>query len=76
MEQLIKFETFSNVRTIKIFLNQLLSYQSIRIENTLAQTGKIDYESLVTLKKQDFSHFVADDFINIIGSENVKLHTK
>jgi len=76
MEQLIKFETFSNVRTIKIFLNQLLSYQSIRIENTLAQTGKIDYESLVTLKKEDFSHFVADDFINIIGSENIKLHTK
>jgi len=75
MEQLIKFETFSNVRTIKIFLNQLLSYQSIRIENTLAQTGKIDYESLVTLKKEDFSHFVADDFINIIGSENIKLHT-
>ena len=76
MEQLIKFETFSNVRTIKIFLNQLLSYQSIRIENTLAKTGKIDYASLVTLKKEDFAHFVADDFINIIGSENVKLHTK
>jgi probable Rubsico expression protein CbbX len=76
MEQLIKFETFSNVRTIKIFLNQLLSYQSIRIEKTLTSTGKVDYDSLVTLMKEDFSHFVADDFINIIGSENVKLHAK
>ena len=76
MEQLIKFETFSNVRTIKIFLNQLLSFQSIRIENTLANTGKIDYESLVTLKEEDFSHFIADDFINIIGSEDVRLHRK
>jgi len=76
MDQLITFETFSNVRTIKIFLNQLLSYQSIRIENTLTSSGKIDYDSLVTLKKEDFDYFVADDFINIIGSENVKLHTK
>jgi len=76
MDQLITFETFSNVRTIKIFLNQLLSYQSIRIEKTLTSNGKIDYDSLVTLKKEDFDYFVADDFINIIGSENVKLHTK
>ena len=76
MDQLIKFETFSNVRTIKIFLNQLLSYQSIRIEKTLTSNGKIDYDSLVTLKKEDFDYFVADDFINIIGSENVKLHKK
>jgi probable Rubsico expression protein CbbX len=76
MDQLITFETFSNVRTIKIFLNQLLSYQSIRIENTLSSSGKIDYDSLVTLKKEDFDYFVADDFINIIGSENIKLHTK
>jgi len=76
MDQLITFETFSNVRTIKIFLNQILSYQSIRIEKTLTSNGKIDYDSLVTLKKEDFDYFVADDFINIIGSENVKLHTK
>jgi probable Rubsico expression protein CbbX len=76
LQQLVTFEAFSNVRTIKIFLNQLLSYQSIRIEKTLTQKGKIDYESLVTLKKEDFDYFVADDFINIIGSENIKLHTK
>ncbi len=76
LEQLVTFETFSNVRTIKIFLNQLLSYQSIRIEKTLTQKGKIDYESLITLKKEDFDYFVADDFINIIGSENIKLHKK
>ena len=76
MEQLITFETFSNVRTIKIFLNQLLSYQSIRIEKTLTSSGKVDYDSLVTLKKEDFDYFVADDFINIIGSENITLHKK
>jgi probable Rubsico expression protein CbbX len=76
MEQLITFETFSNVRTIKIFLNQVLSYQSIRIEKTLTSSGKIDYDSLVTLKKEDFDYFVADDFINIIGSENITLHKK
>jgi probable Rubsico expression protein CbbX len=76
LQQLVTFEAFSNVRTIKIFLNQLLSYQSIRIEKTLTQKGKIDYESLVTLNKEDFDYFVADDFINIIGSENIKLHTK
>jgi hypothetical protein len=74
MDQLIKFETFSNVRTIKIFLNQLLSYQSIRLENELIKTGKLDYESLVTLKPEDFKYFTQDDFINIIGSEDIKLY--
>ena len=76
MDQLIKFETFSNVRTIKIFLNQLLSYQSIRIEKELVEKGQLCYDSLVQLEKDDFRYFQADDFINIIGSENVKLHTK
>jgi probable Rubsico expression protein CbbX len=74
LDQFIKFPAFANVRTIKIFLNQLFSYQSIRIENTLLNTGKLDYESLVTLKKEDFSYFSGDDFINIIGSENIKTY--
>ena len=73
-EQLVKFPAFSNVRTVKIFLNQLLSYQSIRLENELIKTGKLDYESLVTLKAEDFNYFTQDDFINIIGSEDIKLY--
>lgn len=73
IEQLLEFDTFSNVRTIKILLNQLLSYQAIRVEETLSQNGKIDYDSLVTIKEEDFAYFTGDDFINIIGSEEVKL---
>lgn len=73
INQLINFPAFSNVRTIKVFLNTLFSYQSIRVENTLATTGKLDYDSLVTLKKEDFKYFTEEDFINIIGSEKVKL---
>jgi probable Rubsico expression protein CbbX len=74
IEQLEKFPAFSNVRTIKIFLNQLLSYQSIRIEDELTANGSLTYESLTYIRPDDF-RFVADDFINIIGSEDVKLYT-
>lgn len=74
IEQLEKFPAFSNVRTIKIFLNQLLSYQSIRIEEELTTNGSLTYESLTYIRPEDF-RFVADDFINIIGSEDVKLYT-
>lgn len=74
IEQLIHYPAFANVRTIKIFLNQLFAYQAIRVEQQLVQTGKIDYDSLVTLKKEDFQYFTQDDFINIIGDENVKLY--
>jgi probable Rubsico expression protein CbbX len=74
VQQLIGFDAFANVRTIKIFLNQLLSYQSIRVERELIKTGKIDYDSLVTVLPEDFKYFSKDDFINIVGSENVELH--
>ncbi len=74
IKQLVNFPTFSNVRTIKVFLNILLSYQSIRIEKLLTSKGQVDYDSLVTLQKEDFKYFTADDFINIIGSENVQLY--
>jgi probable Rubsico expression protein CbbX len=73
IEQLIEFPAFANVRTIKIFLNQLLAYQAVRVENLLMDKGNIDYNSLVTLTKHDFSDFVEEDFINIIGSEKVNL---
>jgi len=76
IEQLVDFPAFSNARTIKIFLNQLLSYQAIRVEKTLTSKGSVDYESLVTIRPEDFDYFTEDDFINIIGSENVKLHAK
>jgi len=74
IKQLIGFPSFANVRTIKVFLNQVLTYQAIRVEKLLTQSGKIDYASLVTIKKEDFSYFTKDDFVNIIGSENVTLY--
>ena len=75
ISQLVTFPAFSNVRTIKIFLNQLFAYQAIRVESMLNTQGKIDYDSLVNIKKEDFSYFTPEDFINIIGSENVSLYT-
>ena len=44
--QLVSFPAFANARTIKIFVNQLLSYQAIRIEKLLSSKGTLDYESL------------------------------
>jgi probable Rubsico expression protein CbbX len=73
IEQLLSKPAFANVRTLKVFLNQLFAYQAIRVENTLLEKGTIDYESLVTVKPDDFKYFCSDDFINIIGDENVKL---
>jgi probable Rubsico expression protein CbbX len=75
IEQLITFPAFANVRTIKVFLNQLLAYQAVRVEERLMKDGTINYDSLVTLTKDDFSGLCEDDFINIIGSEEVKLYT-
>jgi hypothetical protein len=74
IEQLIQFPAFANVRTIKIFLNQLFSYHAIRVEETLENQGQIDYRNLITLLPSDCHHFKMDDFINIIGSEKVKLY--
>jgi len=73
IEQLLAFPTFANVRTIKIFLNQLLAYQAIRIEKTLQIQGKVNYDDLITIRKEDFSNFTSNDFINIIGSEKISL---
>jgi probable Rubsico expression protein CbbX len=76
IEQLIQFPAFANVRTIKVFLNQLLAYQAVRVEDTLIREGRIDYDTLVTLTKQDFTGLVPEDFINIIGSEKINLFGK
>jgi probable Rubsico expression protein CbbX len=73
INQLIDKPAFANVRTLKVFLNQLFAYQAIRIENTLIEKGTIDYEKLITIQSEDFKYFCTDDFINIIGDENVKL---
>ena len=75
IEQFIEFPAFSNVRTIKIFLNQLLSYQAIRVEKILSESGSIKYDELVGIKAEDFKYFSPDDFINIIGSEDIRLHS-
>jgi hypothetical protein len=67
------FPAFANARTIKVFLNQLLAYQAVRVEDTLMKNGNINYDTLVTLTIDDFSGLVEEDFINIIGSEQVNL---
>lgn len=74
IEQLVQYETFANVRTIKIFLTQLLAYQAARIEDVLTQQGRLNYNSFVTITAEDFTYFTPDDFINIIGSEDVELY--
>jgi probable Rubsico expression protein CbbX len=74
IEQLQTFPTFANARTIRILINQLLSYQSIRLEKTLSKTGFLTYESLAYITKEDFKFFTKEDFINIIGSENITLY--
>lgn len=74
IEQLVQFPAFANVRTVKIFLNQLLAYQAVRVENSLVLTGVLNYDSLVTIKKEDFEYFTKEDFINIVGSEDINLY--
>lgn len=51
----------------------MLAYQAIRIEEILTKKGPIDYDLLVTIKKEDFNYFNRTDFINIIGSEDIEL---
>jgi probable Rubsico expression protein CbbX len=72
--QLISFPAFANARTIKVFLNQLLAYQAVRVENLLLKNGNLNYDDFVTITKDDFIYFTENDFINIIGSEKVKLY--
>jgi probable Rubsico expression protein CbbX len=74
IDQLVSFPAFANVRTIKVFLNQLLAYQAVRVENLLTKNGNLNYDDLVTITKDDFVYFTGDDFINIIGSEDIKLY--
>jgi probable Rubsico expression protein CbbX len=74
INQLTTFPAFANARTIKIFVNQLLSYQAIRVEKTLIEKGAVNYKELVEIIPDDFKFFTGDDFVNIIGSENVELY--
>ena len=75
IDQLKTFPAFANARTLKVLVNQVLAFQAIRVEDTLAKNGSIDYDSLVTIRPEDFNYFTPDDFINIIGSEDVKLYS-
>jgi len=74
IKQLVTFPSFANVRTIKIFLNQLLAYHAVRIEHLLTTMGDLTYDQLVTIDAEDFLSFTVDDFVNIIGSEDVRLY--
>lgn len=73
INQFINFPSFSNVRTIKIFLNQVLAYHAARIENLLSKNSSLDYRSLITITDEDFSSFTASDFVNILGSELITI---
>jgi probable Rubsico expression protein CbbX len=75
LSQLIEFPSFANVRTIKVFLNQLFLYHSIRIEKNLKEKGSLNYKVLINLEKDDFKFFTKEDFINIIGNENIDLYS-
>jgi probable Rubsico expression protein CbbX len=74
LAQFISFPAYANARTVKIFLNQLFAFQAIRVEKELTSSGNVAYDSLVTIKQEDFRSFTVDDFINIIGSEDIKLY--
>jgi probable Rubsico expression protein CbbX len=74
IDQLTTFPAFANVRTIKIFINQLLSYQAIRVEKILSDKGSVKYRELVGIIPEDFKYFTGDDFVNIIGSENIEIY--
>lgn len=73
IKQLVNFPAFANARTVKVFLNQLLAYQAVRVEDSLVKKGSLIYDDLVTLTRDDFNGLCAEDFINIIGSEDVQL---
>ena len=72
LQKLIKFPSFSNAHTIKIFLNQILFYQAARIKLDLLKLGKLPYNNLVEITKEDINFFTNTDFINIIGSTNME----
>jgi hypothetical protein len=63
--------TDSNVALLYIPATEMQSL----FENILQKTGTLDYENLVNIKQEDFSYFTGDDFVNIIGSEDIKLYT-
>ena len=75
LKQLITFPTFANVRTIKLFLNQVFAYQAVRIENLLTRQNQLDFQSLVQIEPEDFSYFTKEDFQNIIGSDQINLYS-
>jgi probable Rubsico expression protein CbbX len=75
LKQLIEFPTFANVRTLKVFLNQLVTYQSYRLEKLLSEKEKLNYQNFITITKEDLQSFRKEDFINIIGYDNITLLT-
>jgi probable Rubsico expression protein CbbX len=74
ISQFLQYSTFANVRTIKLFINQLFAYQAIRIEKLLLEKGSLNYESLTTITKDDILSLTNEDFINIIATENISLY--
>jgi hypothetical protein len=58
----------------QFFSNQLFAFQAIRVEKDLTSKG---LQFISNSSKDDFRYFTVDDFINIIGSEDIKcIHFK
>jgi len=73
IRQLILCPTFSNARTIQIFLNQLTFYQAARIQKMLSINRLINFKSLITIKEEDFYRFTSADFFNIVGTRDIRV---
>lgn len=76
LTQLVKFRSFANTRTLRVFLNQLMTYHIIRINQSLEEIGELNYQSLKIFSKEDFFYFVEEDFINLIGTNQINLYNK
>jgi probable Rubsico expression protein CbbX len=72
--QLMSFPTFANVRTLKIFIQQILGYQANRVEKLLYNNEQLIYNDIIQIIKEDFDSLNTQDFINIIGSEKILLN--
>lgn len=64
-------QTFANVRTLNLLLQKVIAKQSIRLEKELVKTGSLVYDSLITIKDEDFDALTPTDIISICGKDLV-----
>lgn len=73
LSQLVQHETFINARTVKALVNQLLCYHAANLEQKLEEKKQLDYESFITLNQEDLTLLTELDFMNIVGTDKIKL---